>query len=67
MVYNILQLRSQKVRKMAEILERTKSSYFTAFKILFRDVVEGNAFYFYLKKQHGITKMEYLKQMCLQH
>jgi len=35
------QLRSPKVRKMAEILERTESSYFNAFKILFQDVVNG--------------------------
>ncbi|KAM8946996.1 dynein axonemal heavy chain 9 [Pelodytes ibericus] len=36
-IYN--QLRTKKVRKMAEILERVQSSYFPAFKALFRDVV----------------------------
>ncbi|XP_062567134.1 dynein beta chain, ciliary-like [Saccostrea cucullata] len=33
------QLRDPKVRKMAEILERTQSSYFPTFKDIFRDVV----------------------------
>ncbi|XP_067673689.1 dynein beta chain, ciliary-like [Haliotis asinina] len=33
------QLRDPKVRKMAELLERTKSSYFPSFKNIFRDVV----------------------------
>lgn len=41
--YTTLQLRSQKVRKMAEILERTESSYFNSFKILFQDVVNGKS------------------------
>ncbi|KAM3922058.1 dynein axonemal heavy chain 9 [Leptodactylus fuscus] len=36
-IYN--QLKTQKVRKMAELLERVESSYFPAFKALFRDVV----------------------------
>ncbi|XP_053308775.1 dynein axonemal heavy chain 9 [Spea bombifrons] len=36
-IYN--QLRTKKVRKMAELLERVQSSYFPAFKALFRDVV----------------------------
>lgn len=35
------QLRDPKVRKMAEILERTQSSYFPTFKDIFRDVVAG--------------------------
>jgi len=30
------------VRKMAELLERTQSSYFPTFKDIFRDVVAGN-------------------------
>ena len=33
------QLRDPKVRKMAELLERTQSSYFPVFKDIFRDVV----------------------------
>ncbi|XP_033732158.1 dynein beta chain, ciliary-like [Pecten maximus] len=33
------QLRDSKVRKMAELLERTQSSYFPTFKDIFRDVV----------------------------
>ncbi|XP_013396327.1 dynein beta chain, ciliary isoform X2 [Lingula anatina] len=33
------QLRDPKVRKMAELLEKTNSSYFPSFKNLFRDVV----------------------------
>ncbi|KAJ8318719.1 LOW QUALITY PROTEIN: hypothetical protein KUTeg_003810 [Tegillarca granosa] len=33
------QLRDPKVRKMAELLERTQSSYFPTFKDIFRDVV----------------------------
>ncbi|XP_053544923.1 dynein axonemal heavy chain 9 [Bombina bombina] len=33
------QLRAKKVRKMAELLEHVQSSYFPAFKALFRDVV----------------------------
>ncbi|KAL8567548.1 hypothetical protein ACOMHN_054362 [Nucella lapillus] len=33
------QLRDPKVRKMAELLEKTNSSYFPAFKNIFRDVV----------------------------
>ncbi|XP_044152524.1 dynein axonemal heavy chain 9 [Bufo gargarizans] len=36
-IYN--QLKTRKVRKMAELLERVESSYFPAFKALFRDVV----------------------------
>ncbi|CAH2292037.1 dynein heavy chain 9, axonemal [Pelobates cultripes] len=36
-IYN--QLRTKKVRKMAELLEKVQSSYFPAFKALFRDVV----------------------------
>ncbi|XP_077110730.1 dynein axonemal heavy chain 9 isoform X2 [Ranitomeya variabilis] len=36
-IYN--QLKTSKVRKMAELLERVESSYFPAFKALFRDVV----------------------------
>uniref|UniRef100_A0A8C5WIH4 Dynein axonemal heavy chain 17 n=1 Tax=Leptobrachium leishanense TaxID=445787 RepID=A0A8C5WIH4_9ANUR len=35
-IYN--QLRTKKVRKMAELLEKVQSSYFPAFKALFRDV-----------------------------
>jgi dynein heavy chain len=35
------QLRDPKVRKMAELLERTQSSYFPSFKNIFRDVVAG--------------------------
>ncbi|XP_068120652.1 dynein axonemal heavy chain 9 isoform X1 [Hyperolius riggenbachi] len=33
------QLKTRKVRKMAELLEKMESSYFPAFKALFRDVV----------------------------
>ncbi|XP_030063865.1 dynein axonemal heavy chain 9 [Microcaecilia unicolor] len=36
-VYN--QLKGKKVRKMAELLERVESSYFPAFKAMFKDVV----------------------------
>ncbi|XP_069510616.1 dynein axonemal heavy chain 9 [Ambystoma mexicanum] len=36
-IYN--QLKTKKVRKMAELLERVQSSYFPAFKAMFRDVV----------------------------
>ncbi|XP_056405417.1 dynein axonemal heavy chain 9 [Hyla sarda] len=36
-IYN--QLKTRKVRKMAELLEKMESSYFPAFKALFRDVV----------------------------
>ncbi|XP_077869744.1 dynein beta chain, ciliary-like [Saccoglossus kowalevskii] len=35
------QLRDPKVRKMAELLEKTQSSYFPTFKNIFRDVVEA--------------------------
>lgn len=35
------QLRDPKVRKMAELLEKTNSSYFPSFKNLFRDVVSS--------------------------
>ena len=35
------QLRDPKVRKMAELLEKTNSSYFPSFKNIFRDVVAG--------------------------
>ncbi|XP_064623162.1 dynein beta chain, ciliary-like [Lineus longissimus] len=35
------QLRDPKVRKMAELLEKTNSSYFPSFKNIFRDVVEA--------------------------
>ena len=35
------QLRDPKVRKMAQLLEKTNSSYFPAFKEIFRDVVSG--------------------------
>ena len=35
------QLQDGKVRKMAELLERTKSSYFPAFKKMFNDVRAG--------------------------
>ena len=35
------QLRTPKVRKMAELLERADSSYFPSFKEIFRNVVEG--------------------------
>lgn len=35
------QLRDTKVRKMAELLEKTNSSYFVSFKEIFRDVVAG--------------------------
>ncbi|KAL3857821.1 hypothetical protein ACJMK2_012454, partial [Sinanodonta woodiana] len=35
------QLKKTKIKKMAELLERTKSSYFSAFKYIFRDVVEA--------------------------
>uniref|UniRef100_A0A8C3IZN2 DYH9 protein n=1 Tax=Chrysemys picta bellii TaxID=8478 RepID=A0A8C3IZN2_CHRPI len=38
-IYN--QLKTQKVRKMAELLDRVQSSYFPAFKAMFRDVVEA--------------------------
>ena len=38
-----LQLRDQKVRRMAELLERSNSSYFPSFKNLFRDVVSALA------------------------
>ncbi|CAH1795230.1 unnamed protein product [Owenia fusiformis] len=37
------QLRDPKVRKMAELLERTQSSYFPSFKNIFRDVVAALA------------------------
>ena len=35
------QLREPKVRRMAELLEKTESSYFQVFKDMFRDVVAG--------------------------
>ena len=35
------QLRDPKVRKMAEMLEKSNSSYFPSFKNIFRDVVAG--------------------------
>lgn len=35
------QLRDPKVRKMAELLEKTQSSYFPSFKKTFQDVVTG--------------------------
>ena len=38
---NVLQLRDPKVRKMAELLEKSNSSYFPSFKSMFRDVVMG--------------------------
>ena len=41
------QLRDPKVRKMAELLERTNSSYFPSFKNIFREVVEGRFIVFF--------------------
>lgn len=38
-IYN--QLKTKKVRNMAELLDRVQSSYFPAFKAMFRDVLEG--------------------------
>ena len=38
---DVLQLRDPKVRKMAELLEKSNSSYFPSFKSMFRDVVLG--------------------------
>lgn len=35
------QLHDVKVRRMAELLEKTQSSYFPAFKKIFKDVVAG--------------------------
>uniref|UniRef100_A0A8C8RQR7 Dynein heavy chain tail domain-containing protein n=1 Tax=Pelusios castaneus TaxID=367368 RepID=A0A8C8RQR7_9SAUR len=43
-IYN--QLKTKKVRNMAELLERVQSSYFPAFKAMFRDVVEGEIWIF---------------------
>lgn len=45
-----LQLRDQKVRKMAELLEKTGSSYFPAFKTIFREVVSGAVHNIFLYK-----------------
>ncbi|XP_076453714.1 LOW QUALITY PROTEIN: dynein beta chain, ciliary-like [Babylonia areolata] len=49
------QLRDPKVRKMAELLEKTNSSYFPAFKNIFRDVVAA------LQESHDINM--YLKPL----
>ncbi|CAM4557085.1 unnamed protein product [Lepidochelys kempii] len=38
-IYN--QLKTKKVRNMAELLDRVQSSYFPAFKAMFRDVLEA--------------------------
>lgn len=35
------QLRDERVRKMAVILERTDSAYFPCFKTIFRNIVAG--------------------------
>lgn len=37
----VTQLHDIKVRRMAELLEKTQSSYFPAFKKIFKDVVAG--------------------------
>ena len=42
--FNITQLHDVKVRRMAELLEKTQSSYFPAFKKIFKDVVAGKFF-----------------------
>ena len=40
-----LQLRDDRVRSMAELLEKTQSSYFLAFKTIFREVISGECLY----------------------
>ena len=40
----VTQLHDVKVRRMAELLEKTQSSYFPAFKKIFKDVVAGKFF-----------------------
>ncbi|KAK6170907.1 hypothetical protein SNE40_019193 [Patella caerulea] len=57
------QLRDPKVRKMAELLERTNSSYFPSFKNIFRDVVaaltEAQDINMYLKPlRHYLEDLE---------
>jgi len=37
------QLRDVKVRALAELLEKSNSSYFSYFRSIFQDVVAGNA------------------------
>ncbi|XP_063817028.1 dynein axonemal heavy chain 9 isoform X3 [Pseudophryne corroboree] len=53
-IYN--QLKTNKVRRMAELLDKMESSYFPAFKALFRDVVaalsEAQDINLYLKPLH---------------
>ena len=41
---HVTQLHDVKVRRMAELLEKTQSSYFPAFKKIFKDVVAGRFF-----------------------
>jgi len=38
----IVQLRDPKVQALAELLERSNSSYFSYFRSIFQDVVAGN-------------------------
>lgn len=40
-LFLLWQLRDPKIRKMADLLEVSNSSYFPVFKEIFRDVVEG--------------------------
>lgn len=64
------QLSDPKVRKMAELLEKTKSSYSPSYKSTFRDVVEGEDFLWeiYEVKQNSICVIclrQHKVEMCL--
>ncbi len=48
------QLRDPKVRKMAEMLEKSNSSYFPSFKNIFRDVVAGENYNYVLHTMHSL-------------
>lgn len=50
------QLRDERVRKMAIILEKTESAYFPCFKNLFRNVVAGGISIFFLQSLIDLKK-----------
>lgn len=51
-----LQLRDDRVRSMAELLEKTQSSYFLAFKTIFKEVICGECFFVRIKMHVNVRR-----------